>query len=171
MQPPSRSMRILVSDSSILIELSKHGLLLKMFDLDFEFAVPDLLFREELIDLHGVVKEDLPDLGLQIESLDSVGVALAQDYQAKRLALSLVDSFALALAKSRGWRLLTEDGTMRGLAASEGIRQSGVLWVIDHMLTANILSVPQVVEALEAMSRDPRCPVPERELARRIAQV
>ena len=44
-------MKVLVSDSSILIEISKRRLLRKMFDLELEFAVPDLLFGEELIDL------------------------------------------------------------------------------------------------------------------------
>ena len=44
-------MRVLVSDSSILIEFSKREILEKMFELDSQFAVPDLLFHEELIDL------------------------------------------------------------------------------------------------------------------------
>ncbi len=40
-------MKVLVSDSSILIEFSKRGLLGRMFQLEFECAVPDLLFRAE----------------------------------------------------------------------------------------------------------------------------
>ena len=44
-------MQILVSDSSVLIEFSKRDLLDRMFELSFQFAVPDLLFNEELIDL------------------------------------------------------------------------------------------------------------------------
>ena len=44
-------MKVLVSDSSILIEFSKRGILDRMFALEFQFAVPDLLFHEELIDL------------------------------------------------------------------------------------------------------------------------
>ena len=42
-------MKVLVSDSSILIEFSKRELLDRMFQLEFQFAVPDLLFHEELI--------------------------------------------------------------------------------------------------------------------------
>ena len=44
-------MQVLVSDSSVLIEFSKRDLLDRMFELRFQFAVPDLLFNEELIDL------------------------------------------------------------------------------------------------------------------------
>ena len=36
-------MQILVSDSSVLIEFSKRDLLDRMFELSFQFAVPDLL--------------------------------------------------------------------------------------------------------------------------------
>ena len=58
-------MKVLVSDSSILIEFSKHDLLDKMFALEFQFVVPDLLFHEELIDLGAYSRQDLIDLGLE----------------------------------------------------------------------------------------------------------
>ena len=161
-------MKVLVSDSSVLIELSKRGILDKMFELEFQFAVPDLLFHEELIDLGAYGRQDLLDFGLRVEPLDSAGVDEAIAYQSKRTALSLVDAFALALASRHGWRLLTEDRLMRSVARSSGIELCDVLWVIDNMLTARILSLAQVVAALEAMRDDPRCPVPSRELNRRI---
>ena len=41
-------MQVLVSDSSVLIELAKRELLDRMFRLRFSFAVPDLLFHQEL---------------------------------------------------------------------------------------------------------------------------
>ena len=91
-------MKVLVSDSSVLIEFSKRELLDTMFGLDFEFAVPDLLFNEELIDLGPYSRRDLLGLGLRVESLDPGGVEAAIAYQSERPALSLVDSFALALA-------------------------------------------------------------------------
>ena len=67
-------MKVLVSDSSVLIEFSKRDLLDKMFELEFQFAVPDLLFHEELIDLGAYGRQDLLGFGLRVESLDSDGV-------------------------------------------------------------------------------------------------
>ena len=157
-------MKVLVSDSSILIEFLKCELLDKMFALEFEFAVPDLLFHEELIDLGAYSRRDLLGLGLRVESLDAEGVKTAMAYQSERPALSLVDSFALAMATHQGWRLLTEDRTMRNVAESKGISHRDSLWVIDNMLAAGILSASQVVALLEAMRDDPRCPVPKREM-------
>ena len=129
-----------------------------MFELHFQFAVPDLLFEEELIDLGMYSRQDLLDLGLQVEALDADGVATAMSYQSRRPALSLVDAFALALASLRGWELLTEDRGMRSFAQSEGIPHHDVLWIIDHMSAAGILPAAQVIVALEAMQRRPKMP-------------
>ena len=161
-------MKVLVSDSSVLIEFSKRDLLDRMFELEFRFAVPDLLFHEELIDLGAYSRQDLLGFGLRVESLDSEGVDAAIAYQSKRPALSLVDAFALALAKYQGWQLLTEDRVMRSVARSEGIVHRDSLWIIDSMMTAGILPKAQVVATLKAMRDDPRCPISTRELALRI---
>ena len=164
-------MKVLVCDSSILIEFSKRELLDRMFHLEFQFAVPDLLFHEELIDLGAYSRQDLLGFGLRVESLDPEGVETAIVYQSERPALSLVDSFALALAERQGWHLLTEDRTMRSVGQSKGIAYRDALWVIDSMRGAGILSAPQVVAVLEAMRNDPRCPVPKAELAVRIRRL
>ena len=82
--------------------------------------------------------------------------------------LSLVDCFALALAHHQGYTLLTEDRRMRSFALEEGIQHHDLLWIIDQMHRAAILTTSQVVAALEAMRADPRSPVPEQELARRL---
>ena len=161
-------MQILVSDSSVLIELSKRDLLGRMFELRFRFAVPDLLFHEELIDLGRYDRQDLIRLGLLVEALDPDGVATAIAYQSRRRALSLVDCFALALARHRGYALLTEDRRMRACAFEESIPYHDVLWLVDRMHDAAVLTTPQVTVALEEMLADTRCPVPKPELSRRI---
>ena len=61
-------MRVLVSDTSILIDLERADLLRAAFSLDAEFVVPDLLYERELRDSGGA---GLLALGLRIESLDA----------------------------------------------------------------------------------------------------
>ena len=161
-------MQILVSDSSVLIEFSKRNLLDRMFELRFQFAVPDLLFNEELIDLGRYDRQDLIRLGLRVEALDPEGVATAIAYQNRRRALSLVDCFALALAYHQRYALLTEDRRMRAFALEEGIQHHDLLWIIDQMHRATVLTTSQVVTSLEAMLADPRSPVPKQELAHRL---
>lgn len=57
-------MPILVSDTSVLIDLERAQLIEDMFRLPFEFAVPDLLYARELA---GELGELLVGLGLRIE--------------------------------------------------------------------------------------------------------
>ena len=116
----------------------------------------------------GYIPRDLVRKGLRVEGLDPDGVATAIAYQSRRRALSLVDCFALALAHHHGHTLLREDRRMRAFAQDEGIPHHDLLWIIDHMHQAAILTISQVVAALEAMHEDPRCPVPKQELARRL---
>ena len=161
-------MHVLVSDSSVPIEFSKRNLLDRMFELSFQFAVPDLLFNEEIIDLGRYDRQDLVRLGLRVEALDPEGLATAIGYQSRRRALSLGDCFALTLAHHRGYTLLTEDRRMPSFALEEDIQHHDVLWLIDEMHRATILTTSQAVAALEEMLADPRSPVPKQELARHL---
>ena len=92
-------MRVLVSDTSVLIDLERGNLLETTFSLGWEFAVPDLLYKRELQSSSG---PRLLRLGLRVKSLDGEGVQRALGYRAQVSALSLPDSFALALAKIHG---------------------------------------------------------------------
>jgi hypothetical protein len=42
-------MTVLVSDTSVLIDLERGGFLQSIFSLAYEFAVPDVLFRQEMV--------------------------------------------------------------------------------------------------------------------------
>jgi len=59
---------ILVSDTSVLIDLERAQLLEGIFRLPFEFAVPDLLFEREL---KGAIGDLLLGWGLRVEVLTS----------------------------------------------------------------------------------------------------
>jgi hypothetical protein len=158
-------MRVLVSDTSVLIDLERGGLLEAAFCLSWEFAVPDLLYKRELRDHNG---PDLLRLGLRVEALDPDGLQLALHYQARVPALSLPDTFALALAKTNGWILLAGDGDLRRLAAAEAIDHHGVLWVLDQLLD-QAQATPQFLHAaLSALSAHPRCRLPTRDIRERL---
>ena len=91
---------VVVSDTSVLIDLERGSLLEAAFRLPFAFAVPDLLYERELKAKGG---SRLRELGLQIAELDGDGVAKAVEYRKRVPALSLPDCFALALAVQGSW--------------------------------------------------------------------
>lgn len=161
-------MRVLVSDASILIELAKWSLLEALFELPFEFAVPDALFENELIDLGDVDRDRLMVLGLRVESLDAEGMARAVAYQTAKPKLTLHDCLAVTLAVINDWPLLTGDRRMRALADEEDVEVHGVLWVIDRFAEHRIVRKPTLVKALRGMLDDPRTRLPHAEIRRRL---
>lgn len=60
-------MRVIVSDSSALIDLAKAELIEAAFSLPFEFQVPDVLLADELIDLGPYTVNEL-DLSLEVST-------------------------------------------------------------------------------------------------------
>ena len=158
---------LLVSDTSVLIDLDRGGVLEALFQLPFDLGVPDVLFDREL---DGWAGPDLRALGLQVIGLDSSGVTLAQRYAKREPRLSTPDTFALALASVGGHILLAGDGNLRTLAQSERVECHGVLWVLDQLEEHGVLRARQLVAALETIASHPRCRLPRPEVQQRLSR-
>lgn len=158
-------MRVLVSDTSVLIDLERGSFLDAIFALPYGFAVPDVLYRREMAGEWG---ERLVRLGLRVEEVSEDGVANALRYRAQRRALSMPDSFALGLAKERVWVLLTGDSQLRELAAGEHVECHGVLWLLDRMEEAGTLGIQLLHDGLAALAGHPRCRLPRQEILIRL---
>jgi hypothetical protein len=91
---------ILVSDTSVLIDLERGQFLDCCFRLAHEFAVPDLLYRRELADFGG---PELIKRGLRVEELTKDELTAVQDVRGKRPQLSspLRPSISLRFLLSR----------------------------------------------------------------------
>ena len=124
------------------------------------------MYERELKDWGG---EELIRFGLSVEELDGNGVKRAIAYQRREPALSLADCFALTLAITRAWVLLSGDRTLRQLAAEETVECHGVLWLLDQMANASVVSIPQLHAGLTAISKHTRCRLPKVEVRRRLA--
>ena len=156
---------VVVSDTSVLIDLERGSLLTASFRLGCGFAVPDVLYERELKPFGG---DDLRRRGLRVEALDSAGVSLALGYRRSRAGLSLPDAFALALAKSNAWMLLTGDADLRQLAEREVVVCHGILWLLDRMFEERVAGRHTLHAGLQAMSSHPRCRLPRVEVQRRL---
>jgi hypothetical protein len=156
---------LLVSDTSVIIDLERGGLLDAIFRLSYEFAVPDLLYERELKASNG---EGLKSKGLQVLSLDAAGVQLAQDYRAREAKLSLPDTFALALAKTGNHVLLAGDGSLRDLAGAESVEVHGVLWLLDQLEAQGVLNKRDLDAALTKIASHRRCRLPKSEINKRL---
>ena len=158
-------MPILVSDTSVLIDIERAGLMAHLFALPHEFVVPDLLYDRELAPHGGA---DLVARGLRIEDLSGTEVQLAAQVRRQNGALSLPDAYAFSLARERGWTLLTGDGLLRILARRAQLPMHGVLWIFDEMEVHDVCSSDDLYDGLTALAQHPRCRLPRPEMDTRL---
>ncbi len=160
-------MTVLVSDTSVLIDLERGNLLHACFALPLDFAVPDLLYRQEWEAFGG---EALVQKGLRVEELTGAEVEVAQAVRGARPKLSLPDAYAYSLASNRGWTLLTGDGELRALAEAQALPCSGVLWVCDQLFDRSVMEAAAIVAGLQTIAGHRRCRLPRTEITVRLAR-
>ena len=158
-------MDVLVSDTSVLIDLERGTLIQACFELPYRFCVPDVLYERELKDYGGA---ELVTLGLEVIESDETITKTATGYARKKQALSAPDSFSLALASANDWCLLAGDGELRETANSIGVECHGVLWVLDELHVKQISQPQTLFDGLTAISGHTRCRLPKVEVQHRL---
>ena len=140
-------MQLLISDANILIDLEEGQLIELMFQLPFEFCIPDILFIEELEEDHGHFKT----LGLSLCELESETMLHAMGLISKYNRTSRNDCFALALAAAKRCPLLTGDKALREAAKKEAVIVHGTIWVTEMLIANGLISVTQARDAFQRM--------------------
>lgn len=136
-------MQLLISDANILIDLEEGQLIALMFQLPYQFTIPDILFIEELEDEHN----HLIELGLTISELTAKTMTYAIDLIPRYNKASRNDCFALALAVQEKCPLLTGDKALKKAAEAEAVMVKGTLWLVDLMVRQNLIDTAQAREA------------------------
>ena len=138
---------LLISDSNILIDMEAGGLLSAMFALPDTFAVPDILFEEELAPHY----PELPTLGLRV--LELRGQSIEFVIQLKKTYGSLGDNdlFAWALAHQEQCPLLTGDRRLAQAARSANIQVQGTLWLIERLVLEQHITIGQAAQGYQQM--------------------
>lgn len=159
-------MIILVSDTSVLIDLERGDLLVPAFSCGLSMVVPDLLYEDELRDTNGPY---LRSLGLGVLSLTPAELQAVQMFRARRPTLSLADCFALALALRADHALVTGDRNLRNQADKEKATVYGLLWLLDQF---EALGVDRVVlhQGLSAITGHIRSRLPKEDVHKRLSR-
>lgn len=158
-------MDVLVSDTSVVIDLERALLIERVFTLPFRFVVPDALYEQELRDYGGA---RLLELGLQVRALSGEQLTEAQRLRSLERRISIHDSYALSLAKAEAAILLAGDGAMRRLAEAEEVRCHGVLWVFDRLEEHGVVGVGELHAGLSRVVAHPRCWLPKEAIRQRL---
>lgn len=150
-------MDVLVSDTSVIIDLERAELIEHVFALPYRFVIPDALYEQEI---KGYGGERLLALGLQVRPLTGEQLAEAQRLRSLERRISIHDSYALSLAKAEAAILLAGDAAMRRLAEAEEVRCHGVLWVFDRVEEHQIVNAAALHAGLSRVIAHPRCWLP-----------
>jgi len=157
---------LLISDANILIDMEAGGLKEIMFRLPETFAVPDVLFIEELVE----ESPELPGYGLQVLRLAEGTVAESERLRQTYKQPSTNDLLALALAKQESCPLLTGDRKLREAAELEGVECKGTLWLVERLVQESILTVEDAAKAYERMFHDGRW-LPKAEVTKQLKRL
>jgi hypothetical protein len=144
--------QLLISDANILIDLEDGELMAELFNLPFQFQVPDMLFFDELEADHG----HLLEYGLQLGELMPESMAEVEVLVNKYKQPSRYDCFALMLAKQEECPLLTGDQNLRKAAEQEDVEVKGTLWIVEAMITHQVITVAVARMAYEKMKQKGR---------------
>ena len=140
-----------------------------MFNLPYNFQIPEIIFKNELLSIASVEKKSLKKHGLETVNLSGESVSRAHEYFRQNPKLSLRDCFALALAEQiSNCILLTGDANLRRTASDIRIEVHGVLWVIDEMYNHKIVNPAVLHRALSIFKNDEIIFLPEREIEIRL---
>ncbi|MDT8383617.1 MAG: DUF3368 domain-containing protein [Gammaproteobacteria bacterium] len=146
------SKTLLISDANILIDMDAGGLLEPMFSLEYTFATPDMLYQEELAELH----PHLLDMGLKAMELseDTVQqlVEFSQTYG--HTGVSSYDLASMGLAQQEQAPLLTGDRKLHQVCIQENVEVHGSLWLVNELHSTKIVSFDEIELAYERMKAD-----------------
>ncbi len=142
------SLSSFVVDANIFIDLRTGDVLEDFFRLPHAIVTPDIICTELLVP----PCDHLLALGLRTVSLpgDQMQEA-AQLQQEKYRGLSIADLSVLFLARGMNTILLTGDGLLRKIAASNGVVVHGTLWILEHMIAHSVLTYKKAAQALRQM--------------------
>lgn len=145
-------MLLLVSDANILIDMEEGGLLVYMFSLECKFIIPDILFVEELVEIHA----HFLDYGLEQRTLSAESMLVAMEMMKFYRRPSRNDLFALALAKQEACSLLTGDKHLKMAAEEEGVNVHGTIWLVEELVKNGKITMFIAKAAYEKMEQSGR---------------
>ena len=158
-------MIILVSDTSVLIDLERGGLLEPAFSCGLTMVVPDLLYVRELEAENGPL---LRRLGLGVVALNPDEVNFAQQLRTQQPGLSLPDCFALSCARRQDHALVSGDKLLRTSAQAKHCVVYGLLWILDQMEASGKVSTSTLHEGLSRIWNHPRRRLPKSDVTARL---
>lgn len=128
------------------------GILDAMFALKYTFATPDMLYQEELSELH----PHLLDMGLKTMELSETTVQQIMQYSEtySHTGVSSYDLAAMGLAQQEQAPLLTGDRKLHQICTQQDVTVYGTLWLVEEIVESKTATVQTIEQAYAKMRED-----------------
>ena len=154
-------MRVIVSDTSCVIDLNIAELLEEFVCLPHTVVFPEPLFEDEALSIDRAKKNKLIKLGLEVWTIPGPSVERAQSLRGKHPRLKLHDCFALVVAEEVDHSiLLTGDKNLKKVAIGRNVDAHGVLWATDEIHRHAICDAAKLREGMRLLLDHPLVFVP-----------
>lgn len=157
--------RVVLSDSSCLIDLQKASLLDAFLRLPYEIVMPNTLFEDGLLRFTSAQQHALIEAGVHLIDIPGNGVLRVREIARANPRLPVVFGFAFVVAESNeACVLVTDDQQLRELAEHHKIAVHGVLWIVDELHRRRVVQAPVLVAALRWLAQNGSLSLPRREI-------
>jgi predicted nucleic acid-binding protein len=145
------TVKIVVHDANVLIDLVKIDFIETAFELDAEMYTTD--FVKDEIDLTQAEKLQavIERKRLVIETFTSDEIVELYGIAKENQALSIKDCSVLLLSRRLNATLLTGDAPLRKAAEKNKLDVHGILWLFDELLAAKMITKAKASEALQSL--------------------
>lgn len=150
-------MTTLVPDALILLKLEDVGLLESAFSCGLSMVVPDSLFEKELENENGTL---LRSLGLEVVSLTSSEMKMAQDISTQCVSLSNTDCQLIVCGQRANHALAVWNLNLDREAKSNKVKTYNLLWVLDQMDVHGKVNPELLCQALNKIKARNSCALP-----------
>lgn len=157
-------MKIVVSDTQILVDMDAAGLLDMVAASTIHFHTVDYVIAE----LHRspyprpIIDRMVKNGYLKVFSFEGKEVVDLIAFYEKFMGkanLTITDCAVLKYAKDNNYRMLTGDRKLRNHAEDEGVMVSGILYLADHFVKEGLLTGSDMASRLEhLLDVNPRLP-------------
>lgn len=163
-------MQYISSDTNVWVDFAQIHRLALPFRLDLIYCMSTDTVEDELLEPPNI-REQLLSLGLVSIEINEAEFGIAVQLGKVYKKLSFYDLLALAIAKHRGFILLSGDGALRRAASKEGVEVRGTLWILDQLKATAKITVEEYHAALLDLQNDTsgRIRLPREEIHKRLA--
>lgn len=145
-------MRYISSDTNIWIDFATVNALSLPFRLDHIYYMSRDALEDEWTTPKGR-GNDLQLLGVQAVDITTDEFFYAISQRERNPAISAYDAIALAIAKTRGYILLTGDKALRKAAEKENVEVHGTLWIFDELTQTGTITEDEYFNFMMALKK------------------